>query len=80
MMMNDTKTRPSFRITSYHAAVGDNGFAFCAEVLPFGCFIALRCMVHPLRSIPITGISTLLRDDPPLWSALVLNALRGLPA
>ena len=37
-------------------------------------------MVHPLRSIPVTGIFTLLRGDSPLWSALVLNALRGLPA
>ena len=35
-------------------------------------------LTHPLRSIPITGTSTLLRDDPPPCSALVLSSLWGL--
>ena len=30
---------------------------------------------HPLRSSPITGPSTLIQDDPPLFSALVLSRL-----
>ncbi|MDH3574882.1 MAG: hypothetical protein OEM90_14895 [Desulfobacteraceae bacterium] len=34
-------------------------------------------LTHPLRSSPITEPSTLIRDDPPLFSALVLSRLWG---
>src|SRR5208282_3455635 len=36
-------------------------------------------MIQPLRSIPITGTSTLLRVDPPPCSASVLSFLWFLP-
>jgi len=39
--------------------------------------ITYRELTHPLRSNPITGSSTLLRDDPPLCFASVLSSLRG---
>jgi len=32
---------------------------------------------QPLRSVPVTGTSTLLRADPPLCSASILSASRG---
>jgi len=35
-------------------------------------------LTHPLRSIPITRTSSLLRDDPPLCSASVLSFSWGL--
>jgi hypothetical protein len=35
-------------------------------------------LAHPLRSRPITGPSTLLRDDPPLCPASVLSLLWDL--
>ena len=35
--------------------------------------IACRELTHPLRSSPITGPSTLIRDDPPLCFASVLS-------
>ena len=38
---------------------------------------AYRELTHPLRSNPITGPSTLIQDDPPLCSALVLSRLWG---
>src|SRR6266508_2866116 len=36
-------------------------------------------MIRPLRSIPITGTSSLLRDGPPLLSGPVLCSSRFLP-
>ena len=50
------------------------------KLLPFnGWLTALLELAHPLRSIPITGTSLLLQDDPPLLHASVLSPFVGLP-
>lgn len=43
-----------------------------------GLTITYRELTHPLRSNPITGPSSLIRDDPPLCPASVLSLSWGL--
>jgi hypothetical protein len=53
-------------------------YAIKTRFLPVSWLPIAGCeLTHPLRSNPVTGPSTLLRDDPPLFSALVLSRLWG---
>src|SRR4030042_3292570 len=72
---------PLFAFTRLHASHTtcleiSNGFAFSKDSshLPWLIFKS-RWLIHPLRSIPITEPSSLLRGDPPLYAASVLSSL-----
>jgi hypothetical protein len=68
-----------------HASRSLETSRFQADALKFRALsdawltITFREPTHPLRSNPITGSSTLWRDDPPLCFASVLSSLSGLP-
>lgn len=52
-------------------------FRFLQSVPPFRLTSRESSVTRPLRSAPITGVSSLLRVDPPLCRASILSPLRG---
>ena len=54
-------------------------FRFLQSVPPFRLTSGEGSVTRPLRSAPITGVSSLLRVDPPLCRASILSLLRGRP-